>query len=117
MPFVIPPAIWRDNVRGVVSMLADKNFQRSAWFEPGPKSVFPPDELIGEFFDELFFDEFLTSDDVRLSEQQRLKGKRLLAALQTFCDSFANHLDPSAVFHDLRWDEIRRLATDFLADL
>ena len=54
MPFVIPPAIWRDNVRGVVRMLADRNFQRSAWFEPGPRSVFSLYELIGEFFDELF---------------------------------------------------------------
>jgi hypothetical protein len=98
-------------------MVADKEFQRSAWFERGPNNVFSPDELVSEFFDDLFFEEFLTSEQVNLNEGQRLAGRQLWMALEQFSDSTSPHLDPVSIFEDSRWDCIRKLAANFLESL
>src|ERR1700761_7040880 len=108
---MIPPDVWRADVRGVVQMLASEEFQRKAWFEPGPENVFSPDELISAFFDDLFFDQFLVSKEVNLDDQQRRAGEQLQEELDNFCASTPSRLDAALVFLDPRWHAIRELAT------
>lgn len=95
-------------------MLASEEFQRKSWFEEGPENTFSPDELICEFFDDLFFEEFLASKEVDLDNEQRRAGEELYASLDSFSRCTPSHLEAAIVFRYPQWHKIRTLATLFL---
>jgi hypothetical protein len=110
---MIPPETWTTNVRSVVELISDEQAQRTAWLGPEPSIVWCPDELFAKFFDDLFFDEFLVSPEVNLTDRQRAAGRDLEAQMTAFSDSAPAHPEPGTIVGDERWRDIRKAAKAF----
>ncbi len=103
---------WRKVVEEVVGGIADEALQRRAWFGIGPEES-SPDEEFCQFFDDAAIEEFLGRDDTGLNEQQREAGRHLLKLMRELSDHTPDHVKPSDLIDDPRWQKIREAAARF----
>jgi hypothetical protein len=108
--------VWRTVVEDVVRWIADEQGQRRAWFGIGPE-VSSPDEDFCAFFDDAAVPEFLDRADARLNATQREAGERLVRLMHKLADATPEHIAPETLIDDPRWQEVRRVAANFLAEL
>jgi len=103
---------WRSVVRQVVMAISDEKFQRRAWFGVGPE-VSSPDEEFCKFFGDAAIEDFLKRSDNGLNKQQLDAGKHLLTLMRKLSDETPNHIQPSSLIDDPRWQEVREAAAQF----
>lgn len=104
---------WKNAVLDVVRKIADESYQKAAWFGMGSQ-VSSPEEIYCELFDDFIYDEFFDSADMPMTDHQRVLGMRLKDAMNHYADSVDYLADPAKVYNDPRWNDIRRLAKEFL---
>lgn len=104
---------WKNAVLDVVRRVSDESYQRATWFGDGT-IVSSPEEIYCELFDDLMYEDFLTSTDVPMNEHQRSLGIILRDALNQYADSFDQTIEPEKVFHDAQWAQVRSLAKNYL---
>lgn len=106
----IPRELWISNVRGVLERIANENYQRRVWFERDP-NFSSPSEWRMELFGDNFFDDFIESEDVGLSDEQRTLAKSFSLLLKNYFAKFdPKYADPVAVVDDPAWHQIRNKA-------
>lgn len=115
---------WRKLIHEAVDAVADSAYQRRAWFgdqlsaaSPAQREVSSPDEEINRLFSDLDFEDFLESQSVILTANQRQLGVDLRDAMLAFIEGTPTVLDAHKVFDDPRWGNIRSLAAKFSAAL
>jgi hypothetical protein len=111
------PETWKSAIRGAVQNISDEQYQRRSWLGSSPAESSSPDELLSQLLDDLTLSDFLVSDDVKLTNQQRAAGKALEAKLNLYTQTAPTQLDPERVLADERWADIRRSARMFLEAL
>ena len=107
---------WRKVVEQVVGGLADESLQRRAWFGVGPEED-SPDEMFNQFFGDAAIEDFLRRDDTDLSEKQIQAGRCLVKLMNDLSDQTPEHIEPSELIDDPRWQRVRDAAARFLTAL
>jgi len=107
---------WKSQIREVLSRISDETYQKEAWFNCHHE-VSSPDELICQLYDDFLFEEFISSNLVNLSHNQRSAARSFLNHLTEFCDKTPSSLDPYATIRDPRWIRIRREAHELIKEL
>jgi hypothetical protein len=105
---------WRTVIEQVVRGLADKEMQQRAWFGIGPE-VSSPDEVFNQFFGDAAIEEFLVRGDTGLNVVQIQAGRELLKLMKDLSDQTPDHIEPSDLLDDPRWERVREAATRFVA--
>jgi hypothetical protein len=103
---------WRTVLEEVVDAIADENYQRRAWFGIGPEES-SPDEDICQFFGDAAIEDFLDRNDTGLNEQQLDAGRHLVKLMSELADQTPDHIKPSDLIDDPRWQKIREAAARF----
>lgn len=103
--------IWRRNVISAARRAADREYQERVWFGCGPERD-SPDDLICTFMDDLVFENFLSHP--MLSRPERVAATRLYEAVEAYADSTPEHLVPSTVIDDPRFEDVRTAAREYL---
>jgi hypothetical protein len=104
--------LWRKNMCGFLRTLADARCQRENWFGKG-KYVSSPEEMYNELFSDFDIEQFLTSPQVALTDDQRSAGKDLVAKLEAFDKAVGPDLIPEKVIDHPEWAKIRTAAQAF----
>jgi hypothetical protein len=107
---------WRRVVEQTISSIADEELQRRSWFGKGLE-VFSPEEAFNQVLGDAALKEFLRLDDNRLTDLQRVAGKRFLSLMKNLSAQTPQFLDPAKLIDDPRWKLVRRSAAHFLAIL
>lgn len=110
------PKLWRERIIEAVQDIADEKFQKSAWFAKS-EEISSPEEVYSRLFDDFIFDEFLESDEVGLTADQKQKGRYLVEAMNAYPENSSNLPSPEVVIDDPQWKRIREVAQDFLNSL
>lgn len=98
------PEVWKQSILKEVSHIADKNYQKKAWFGKG-KYVSSLDEMYATLFEDFMFEDFLEQHTDLLTAEQRRLGKILL---HVFDDYYDKNMPESeeVVIKDPNWDKV-----------
>ncbi|MCC5832533.1 MAG: hypothetical protein JJU12_05775 [Chlamydiales bacterium] len=107
------PILWKKNILDTVKKISSKSYQKKTWFGSN-KFISSPIELYSELFDDYLFEQFLDSDIIELTYEQKELGIKLKEKLNKFSDQIEDFPSPYEVFNDQRWIEIRKLGRIFL---
>lgn len=110
------PEFWRENIIESVKDIADKGFQRRAWFAKS-KEVSSPEEVYAHLLDDFTFKDFLANEDVGLTDNQKGKGRDLIEILDSYASTNKQVTDPYSVIDDPEWEKVREVARNFLSSL
>ncbi len=104
---------WERNILDVIKRISDRAYQERTWFG-STEIISSPEELYCELFDDYTYDDFLESPSIHLTQRQRNLGIQLKEKLNSYSKTIDELPDPKKVFNDTAWDEIRKLAKQFL---
>lgn len=104
---------WRHVVFDAIEAVSNLDLQKRAWFGVGTEQS-SPDEMINQLLGDAALEDFLRLESNDMSEEQIRVGWELLRETNLFVDGTPDFLKPADVINDLRWVNIRMLATAFL---
>jgi hypothetical protein len=104
---------WLQNIRQVLSAIADRQAQETRWLALDAHAWERPEELINQV-DDLVFDGFVTEFGAQFEPGQKQAASQFQTSLRFFCDHTKTSLDPAATLKDQRWQAVRNAAEQFL---
>lgn len=110
------PELWREKIKRAVEGIASKDFQSKAWFGKGDE-ISSPEEVYATLLDDFTFEDFLTNDDINLTDLQKNKGRRLVGVMEGYPPINQPNPNPYFVIDDPEWEKVRKVAQDFLDSL
>ena len=111
---MIDTEFWKKETLETIKDISDKSFQERAWFGIGDE-VSSLEEMYCVLYDDLVFEDFLTSKEVGLNPKQIKLGEVLLEKLDKFSNAFPeDYIDPKVVLNHLLWIEVRKAAKQLL---
>ncbi|MBT4703413.1 MAG: hypothetical protein HOB79_20250 [Rhodospirillaceae bacterium] len=108
------PEVWLECILEVLEEIADRSYQRQAWFGKG-ESISSPTEVYCSLFDDFMFDDFLASSEFKLTPEQRELAEILRVKMNRFSDVIGDQPDPNFVLDHPTWIEVSALARDLVA--
>jgi hypothetical protein len=109
----ITPQLWLVNILEVVEAIADRENQERRWLASDAYAWERPEELIN-CLDDVVFDGFIKDFAQTFSEPQRQAAIGFQSAVDDFCSTTPQWLDPAETLADPRWWSIRRKAEQFI---
>jgi len=100
---------WRHLVEQQIAWLADEGGQQRAWFGVGPETS-SPDEDFCQFLDDARAEAFFARSDTGLNTTQIAAGQHLAGLVRRLADETPDHIEPSDLIDDPRWQQIRSAA-------
>jgi hypothetical protein len=110
----ITPQLWLVNILGAVTAIADKENQERRWLASDAYAWERPEELINTL-DDVVFDGFINDFALTFSESQREAAIGFQSAIDDFCSTTPEWLDPAETLADPGWWSIRQKAEQFIA--
>jgi len=104
---------WMKNVIDDVRRVFDRGFQEAAWFGNLPGVASSPHEVYCMLLEDSDFEDFIESEEIRLSETQRNLGYQLVHKMNKFQEKMSSNFTPTAILGSPDWDDIRSAANDF----
>jgi hypothetical protein len=109
----IPPDRWINNLLDAARAIADKKYQESRWLDPDAFVWESPDEAINAL-DDSVLNGFIEQFSESFSAEQAKAVTDFRDEVGRYCKSTPQHLDPTMVLADPRWDVVRNKASAFL---
>ena len=110
-----PANEWRALVADSLRRLADREYQRLAWFGKHAERT-SPGEQIRQLVDDYDFEDFIRSPEIYLSGAQEVPAFDLLGRLERY-RARRERLNPYKVMNDPEWEAIRADAKRVLSVL
>jgi hypothetical protein len=104
---------WQDGILKAVEHVASSRYQEQTWLGSG-QAMSSPEELFCELFDDMRFEEYLSSDITGLTPHQKSLGLELKSKMEAF-SADKTYFNPIEVLEDSSWHDIQEAARDFLS--
>jgi hypothetical protein len=94
--------LWKSQLRAVLERIADENYPRLSWFNRHSE-ISSPDELICQLYDDHLFDDFIESESMSPSPDQKREARQFSKLMTEFGEATPDKLDARRVIDDPRW--------------
>jgi hypothetical protein len=109
----IPPQPWIGNLLEAARNIADRRLQESRWLAPDRKPWESPDEAINTL-DDCALPQFIETFSETFTAEQALAIAQFRDEVETYAKATPQHLEPSDVLADPRWESVRSRASQFV---